>query len=135
MGDALPIVNLGAGRTARMVSAGGAHTCALLDDMTLKCWGSNGNGQLGVGDGRDRGDVPGSMGDALPAVKLGTGRTARSLVTGTANTCAILDDGGLKCWGAGNQGQLGTGGTLPLGLAPDQMGDALPFVVLAGTSP
>ena len=66
---------------------------------------------------------------------MGTGRVAKTLVAGTATTCAILDDGGLKCWGAGNAGQLGTGNTLPLGDNPGEMGDDLPYVVLAGPSP
>jgi alpha-tubulin suppressor-like RCC1 family protein len=32
------------------VAAGGGHYCALLDDLTLWCWGANGGGQLGLGD-------------------------------------------------------------------------------------
>ena len=42
-------VNLGTGRTAKAVSLGKTHTCAILDDDTLKCWGSNYNGRVGVG--------------------------------------------------------------------------------------
>ena len=49
MGDNLPAVNLGTGRRAKAVSAGYAHTCALLDDDTLKCWGPN-MGELGLGN-------------------------------------------------------------------------------------
>jgi hypothetical protein len=37
----------------------------------LKCWGLNDHGQLGLGDTEVRGDGPGEMGDALPAVELG----------------------------------------------------------------
>ena len=50
--EATAVVNLGAGRTAKAVSAGSAHTCAILDDDTLKCWGYNNWGQLGYGDKR-----------------------------------------------------------------------------------
>ncbi|KAJ1472093.1 hypothetical protein T484DRAFT_1841694, partial [Baffinella frigidus] len=56
MGENLPAVDLGAGRTAVVVSAGYSHTCALLDDATVKCWGYNANGELGYGDTKHRGD-------------------------------------------------------------------------------
>jgi alpha-tubulin suppressor-like RCC1 family protein len=52
------------------ITAGGLYTCALLDDNTVKCWGWNIVGQLGVGDTADRGDGSGLMGDDLPAVDL-----------------------------------------------------------------
>ena len=71
MGDDLPAVDLGTGRTAKMVSAGGATTCAVLDDDSVKCWGRNDFGQLGIGDTDRRGDGSGEMGDDLPFVDLG----------------------------------------------------------------
>lgn len=70
LGDRLPTVGLGTGRAATRITAGYAHACALLDDGTVRCWGSNTAGQLGVGDTDDRGDEPGELGDALPAVPL-----------------------------------------------------------------
>jgi alpha-tubulin suppressor-like RCC1 family protein len=70
MGATLPEVDLGPGRTALQLTAGGNNTCARLDDGSVKCWGLNGNGQLGLGDAQDRGDGPGEMGAALPAVQL-----------------------------------------------------------------
>jgi alpha-tubulin suppressor-like RCC1 family protein len=72
MGDALPVVKLGTGRTAKTVLAGGGHTCALLDNGALNCWGHNFYGELGLGDTQHRGDGPGEMGDALPVVDLGS---------------------------------------------------------------
>ena len=39
------------------------HTCAVLDDDSVKCWGINNGGQLGYGDTARRGDEPGEMGD------------------------------------------------------------------------
>jgi alpha-tubulin suppressor-like RCC1 family protein len=70
MGAALPAVDFGPGRTALQLTAGGIQTCARLDDGSVKCWGSNNFGQLGLGDTQARGDGPGEMGAALPAVQL-----------------------------------------------------------------
>ncbi|HMQ24386.1 MAG TPA: hypothetical protein PKA98_00235 [Acidimicrobiales bacterium] len=130
MGDALPPVDFGAGRTATVMSAGFSHSCALLDDDTLKCWGFNGDGRLGLGDFNNRGDAPGEMGDALPAIDLGSGRTVASFSTGAGSICAILDDAELKCWGYNLDGRLGLGDTATRGDAPGEMGDNLPAVQL-----
>jgi hypothetical protein len=83
--------------------------CAVLDDGSVKCWGKNSDGQLGYGDTVQSGDGAGEMGDALPAVALGTGRTAVSIEAGSDHTCAVLDDRSVKCWGANGYGQLGSG--------------------------
>jgi len=42
----------------------------VLDNASLKCWGKNDSGQLGLGDDSTRGDVSGEMGDNLPAISL-----------------------------------------------------------------
>ena len=99
MGDNLPAVNLGTGRTAKAIATGELHTCALLDDDSVKCWGGNHRGQLGLGDTNSRGDESNEMGDNLPAVNLGTGRTAKAIATGGYHTCALLDNDSVKCWG------------------------------------
>ncbi|WP_408891256.1 cadherin-like domain-containing protein [Myxococcus faecalis] len=130
MGDALPRLDLGAGRTAKTLVSGLNHLCAILDDGAVKCWGDNGNGRLGLGDTEHRGDGPGEMGNALPAVSLGTGRTAKALAAGGRHTCALLDDGSVKCWGDNNWGELGLGDTAERGVGPGEMGDALPRVNL-----
>jgi len=98
MGDNLAAIPLRTGRTALAITAGGAPTCALLDDHTVKCWGWNLGGQLGLGDVVNRGDQPGEMSDALPAVAVGTGRTVTSLAQGPGHTCVLLDDPSIKCW-------------------------------------
>ena len=54
------------------ICSSGGYTCALLDDKSLKCWGGNYNGQLGLGDTNNRGDASGEMGDNLPVVDLGS---------------------------------------------------------------
>jgi alpha-tubulin suppressor-like RCC1 family protein len=130
MGATLPAVDLGPGRTALQLTAGDSHTCATLDDGSVKCWGFNSFGQLGLGDTQQRGDGPGEMGATLPAVDLGPGRTAVQLTSGNGHTCARLDDGSVKCWGLNSQGQLGLGDTQNRGDGPGEMGATLPAVDL-----
>ncbi|MGA1149283.1 MAG: fibronectin type III domain-containing protein, partial [Ilumatobacteraceae bacterium] len=130
MGDALVAVNLGTGRTVRAVSTGTAHTCVLLDDSSVKCFGEGDNGRLGYASSSDIGRSAATMGDSLPVVDLGTGRSARAIATGAAHSCAVLDDGTVKCWGLNDDGQLGVGDTDARGDDPDEMGDALPAVQL-----
>ncbi len=123
-------VDLGAGRTATAISAGSAHTCAVLDSGAVKCWGDNTYGQLGIGTTENMGDDADEMGDALPSVDLGAGRTATAIAAGGDFTCATLDNGAVKCWGYNAQGQLGQGTTDPLGDEPGEMGDALAPIAL-----
>eukprot|EP00961_Rhodomonas_salina_P166444 2242920-Rhodomonas_salina.1 len=99
MGNALPFVELGAGRTAVQISCSimdgildHGFCCVILDDATIKCWGENANGQLGLGDSSNRGDGQNEMGDNLPAVNLGSGRTAVVVSCGFRHACAVLDD-------------------------------------------
>jgi len=133
MGDKLPGVELGSGRTAMQVVAGRSFTCALLDNAQVKCWGYNGDGISGLGDTNGKnlqiGDQAGEMGDKLPAVDLGLGRTAVQLAAGERHVCALLDNGPVKCWGANERGQLGLGdNTGAVGDQPNEMGDNLPAV-------
>ena len=127
LGNNLPAVNLGSGKTATAITAGGGFNCAILNDASVKCWGSNGLGQLGLGDSNARGDGPGEMGDALPTVDLGTGRTAKAIAAGASHVCAILDNDTVKCWGYNTYGALGAGDTVTRGDNPGEMGDALPI--------
>jgi len=130
MGDSLTAIDLGTDRYAKAVVAGYEHTCALLDDDSVKCWGYNFYGQLGLGDQFNRGDGPGEMGDNLPTVDLGLGRSAKALQGGAFHTCALLDDDSIKCWGSNDSGDLGLGSTAPRGDAVGEMGDSLPTVDL-----
>lgn len=127
MGSKLPVVKLGTNRTAKAITAGESHTCAILDDDSVKCWGSNDYGQLGLDDTKYRGYGAGSMGDALPTVNLG--EKAKTISAGRYHTCAVLESGTLKCWGQGTYGKLGLGGVANWG---DKAGDMakLPAVPL-----
>jgi len=125
MGDNLPSITLGTGRTALAVAAGDSVTCAILDNKSVKCWGFNGDGELGIGSTANQGDNPGEMGDPLPFVSLGTGRTATAIAVSQTRSCALLDNGQLKCWGFNNLGQLGQEDTVTRGDNAGEMGDAL----------
>ena len=70
MGNDLDPVDLGSGRTAGGIAAGDAHTCAVLDNSSIKCWGGNAFGQLGLGHTSNRGDNSSDMGDSLPVIGL-----------------------------------------------------------------
>jgi len=125
MGDSLPPINLGTGRTAVALGVGSLHTCAILDNQTIKCWGANAFGRLGQGDTTDRGSGPGEMGDTLLPIDLGAGRTAVSIAAGWGHTCVSLDNGTVKCWGYNVDGQLGQGDANDRGSGPGEMGDNL----------
>jgi hypothetical protein len=118
---------------ALAVTAGSYHTCALLDDHRVKCWGNNSYGQLGTGDTNQRRGAPEEMGDHLPPVELGTGRTAKAISAGRYATCAILDDDSVKCWGWSPQAfglDRASEDDTFIGDEPSELGDALPRVPL-----
>ena len=64
-GPAADVAESGRRHSAIGVATGDIHTCALLDDHTVKCWGDNFYGQLGYGDTVQRGSMPSQMGDKL----------------------------------------------------------------------
>ncbi|MDB3859007.1 hypothetical protein N9289_03225, partial [Candidatus Poseidonia sp.] len=105
-------INLGTGRTAVAMDAEEGHTCAILDNGDLKCWGSDRYGQLGDGGPIwTSGSPTDTNAPSSTAINLGTGRTAVAVSVGYFHTCAILDNGDLKCWGRDVQGVLGDGST------------------------
>jgi len=105
---------------------GELHTCALLLNRTVKCWGWNQHGQLGLPGATDRGSVPGDMGVNLPAVDLGG--VPAAIFVGGSESCVRFDDARVKCWGYNNAGQLGLGDNMARGDSDGQMGDNLPYV-------
>jgi alpha-tubulin suppressor-like RCC1 family protein len=52
--DKVDVTFSGSSRPPARVAAGGDHTCAILDDGTLWCWGSNARGELGDGTSAQR---------------------------------------------------------------------------------
>src|SRR5262245_50990996 len=81
------------------VTTGAFHTCALLADGTIRCWGLNDSGQLGTGT---------FVNSSSPAVVSGISG-AVGVSAGGWHTCARLQDGTLRCWGQNIYGALGNG--------------------------
>ena len=116
---------------ASSIHANRLHTCVLDNSSgTAKCWGEGSEGRLGYGNTNDLGDESGEMGNNLPFVELGTGRTATAISAGGSHTCAILDNASVKCWGSGASGALGSGNSNNLGDGSGEMGDNLTTVNL-----
>jgi hypothetical protein len=111
--DELPSAEVDVGGTVRHLVAGAWHTCALLESGTVRCWGRNDSGQLGLSHGRPIGDdeSPASAGDVSlggTVVQLATSSTSQ-------HTCARLSTGAVRCWGRNAHGQLGQGHTHSIG--------------------
>lgn len=74
----------------RAISTGDTHTCAILTDRTVKCWGRNFYGQLGDGTQTNR---------ATPTAVLGITNAKKIVALPAEMTCAILSDKSVTCWG------------------------------------
>ncbi|HIG34196.1 MAG TPA: hypothetical protein EYQ11_04900 [Candidatus Poseidoniales archaeon] len=98
-----PITVLPANRSLVAMDIGFKHTCGILDDGLVYCWGNNTAGQFGDGT-TNHSTYP-------RAASLPPGRTAISIDAGSHHTCAILDDSSAYCWGRNDNGQLGDGTT------------------------
>lgn len=122
MGAALATVNLGQGIVD--IEAGLAHTCVRLVDQSVRCWGSNGSGQLAQGNTDNLGSNS-SVDGSTPAAMLGAGLNVNKLAVGGGHNCAIFADNSVKCWGLNSSGQLGLGDTDNRGISPETSGDML----------
>lgn len=90
----LSVIPLAANVTG--VSAGGRHTCIVLDGG-VQCWGVNSEGELGI-----NGNTP----VPTPVSPIAPGSGATMVTAGNSHTCAVVR-GGVQCWGWNNNGQLG----------------------------
>lgn len=105
------------------ITAGYNHTCALLADSTVKCWGDNSYGQLGDGTNTKR-NVPVFVLGISNAVALSTGASL--------STCALLGDGTVRCWGYNAEGQLGDGSNVSWSNQPVQVLNVNTAVSISG---
>jgi alpha-tubulin suppressor-like RCC1 family protein len=105
-------VAVSGGRAFESLTGGGSHTCALTEDGSAYCWGSNDRGQLGDGSSEPH-NTP---------TPVAGGSSFASIDAGESHTCALTNGGVAHCWGANDRGQLGDGSTT----------DRLTPVVVAG---
>jgi alpha-tubulin suppressor-like RCC1 family protein len=85
---------------ATAIAAGSAHTCAILENGAVTCWGDNYSGALGDGTTVDR---------FYPQEVVGLPDKAKALAVGVSHTCALLVNGEAMCWGDNRYSQLGDG--------------------------
>ncbi len=103
IGGASPAAATEAPSGVIQIDTGGGHTCAVLGDGTVNCWGRNNLGQLGDG----------TINPSTTPITVSGIDDAIQLTTGSDHSCALLSGGGVKCWGDNEFGQVGngTGGT------------------------
>jgi alpha-tubulin suppressor-like RCC1 family protein len=89
-GSAVSVSVVGLGGPARQIAVGSMHACALLEGGLVKCWGYGGYGELGLGPETVWAAAPIAIPDASPA---------QAISAGEYHTCAVLEDGSVRCWG------------------------------------
>ena len=89
--------------TASRIAVGDHYTCAVLSNNSVRCWGLNDYGQTGGGIPHSDRTISGSAGDPL------NGGSASRIAAGYEHSCAILNNGTVKCWGHNYDDQTGDG--------------------------
>ncbi len=107
------------------VRAGEKHSCAILDDGRVQCWGRGENGRLG-NNGTDT--------HTSPVAVSGLPSAAVSIAVGGRHSCAVLDTGAVYCWGDNTQGQAGQADSDEILTATQVSGISDAVEVSAGTS-
>lgn len=115
MGDNLAVTLTGVHKVAAATDA----TCAVMKDLSVRCWGLG--GRIGYDDTTQRN---------TPGPRVNMGGNVVDINGGTDTFCAVFNDGQAKCWGNGDHGKLGI-----TGHQGDAMGEmeALPFIDLSAT--
>jgi alpha-tubulin suppressor-like RCC1 family protein len=109
-----------------MLGVGTTHTCAIMGDAHLWCWGHNEYGQLGDGTTTNR---------ALPVQVNGLSLVTAVAVSAKGQfTCAMDRSLNAYCWGRNDHGQLGDGTTVSRSTAAPVLGGMQTLDIVAGTN-
>jgi alpha-tubulin suppressor-like RCC1 family protein len=92
----LPLANI------EKITTGGWHNCALMMGGSIKCWGSDLFGQLGMEPPTESYMVAYPV--DVPFLGIFTDVSA-----GLDHTCAVANNGSAYCWGVNYNGELGIG--------------------------
>lgn len=95
-----PVDVSGLSSGVRSISAGWDHTCAVTTAGGVLCWGQNEHGELGDGTRTDR---------LRPVGVVGLSSGVAAVSAGFDQTCALLDNGAVQCWGQNATGEVGDG--------------------------
>ncbi|WP_437975414.1 hypothetical protein WMF11_46885 [Sorangium sp. So ce295] len=88
------------------------HSCAVMEDTTVVCWGNGRRGQIGNG----------SYLDSAGPTRVASLINVVQISLGAAHSCAVKTGDELYCWGSDEEGQIGNG-------AAEQSGYATPLLV------
>jgi alpha-tubulin suppressor-like RCC1 family protein len=102
-GSSTPVtISLPDGKKALQSASGYGHTCAVLDDNTVACWGYGYYGQCGtIG-------APPYYDQSTPAIVAGLANITE-VAAGSYHSCALDKTGAVQCWGYNYEGMLGNG--------------------------
>lgn len=82
------------------IGGGDGHTCALLKNGSVACWGANSQGNLGRGT---------MTNPQIAPLKVTGIQRGAAIAVGANHSCVLLRSGLVRCWGANSFGQLGDG--------------------------
>jgi alpha-tubulin suppressor-like RCC1 family protein len=99
---ALPVTGL---QNVVQLASGTDFNCVVNTSGLVQCWGSNRQGQLGINS------LLSNFYEPMTVLDLGT---VSQVSCGNTQTCAVLTNGDLRCWGGNSQGQQGVGNTTNL---------------------
>jgi alpha-tubulin suppressor-like RCC1 family protein len=125
--DAGPGADASGPRRVVHLTAGGSHTCALLSDGAVRCWGQGTRLGYATTDNIGDNEQPYVAGD------VPTGGVVKQVAAGGSFTCALYEEGNVRCWGDNNNGQLGYGDKIARAGA-EYTPDKLPDLDLGGTA-